>query len=54
MPETLFDVIIYPLLIAMTLIAFARFGLLINREDIDRYLGAMPKIKDFANKILFK
>ena len=53
MPETLFDVILYPLLIIITFITFARFGL-INRVDIDRYLGTMPKIRDIAKKFLLK
>lgn len=48
-PETIFDIIIYPLLTILILVIFVRVGLLINRADVERYLGTMPKIK---NKVI--
>ena len=54
LPTNLCDIIVYPLIIIATFIIFARFGLLVSKVDIDRYLGSMPKVRDIANKILFK
>lgn len=54
LPTNLYDIIVYPLIIIATFIIFARFGFLVSKVDIDRYLGAMPKIRDIAKKILFK
>ena len=51
-PETIFDVAIYTLIIIMLLILFTKRGLLISKSDIDRYFGTMPKLKTIVNKIL--
>lgn len=52
-PQTLFDIIVYPLLIIITFIIFTKLGMLINKDDLERYLGLMPKVKNIASKILF-
>ena len=54
LPTNLYDILVYPLIIIATFIIFARFGLLVSKVDIDRYLGIMPKAKNIVNKILFR
>ncbi|MBP3354247.1 MAG: oligosaccharide flippase family protein [Bacteroidales bacterium] len=53
-PETIFDVLLYPLVIILILVIFTKIGYLINKSDIDRYLGTMPKVKNMAIKLLIK
>lgn len=53
-PETIFDVLLYPLVIMLILVIFTKIGFLINKTDIERYLGTMPKVKNMAIKLLIK
>lgn len=53
-PETIFDVLLYPLVMILILVIFTKIGYLINKSDIDRYLGTMPKVKNIATKLLIK
>ncbi|MBR4963342.1 MAG: hypothetical protein IKY54_05510, partial [Muribaculaceae bacterium] len=52
--QSIFDILLYPLVIILILITFTKFGMLLNRVDLERYLGLMPKIKNVASKILFR
>lgn len=52
--ETILDVLLYPLVIMLILVIFTKIGLLINKKDIERYLGTIPKLKNIATKLLIK
>ena len=53
-PQSLFDILLYPLMIIVTFIIFTKLGMLLNRKDLDRYLGTVPKVGDLASKILLR
>ena len=45
---------LYSLVFILILLIFTKIGYLINKLDIERYLGTMPKVRNIAIKLLIK